>query len=82
MLDTSYLEKLEAYFKSGDLAFDFENGDEERRYAILDFLEKLMDVAEIADELATKLIFKEGFMEQLAGIPENSGNGSGNGSVN
>lgn len=69
MLDIAYLEKLEAYFTSGDLAFDFENGDEERRYAILDFLEKLMDLSEIADDMATKLIFKDGFMQQLAGVP-------------
>lgn len=69
MLDIAYLEKLEVYFTSGDLAFDFEHGDEERRYAILDFLEKLMDLSEMADDLATKLIFKDGFMQQLAGVP-------------
>ncbi len=73
MLNIAYLEKLEAYFSSGDLAFDFEHGDEERRYAILDFLEKLMDLSEIADDLATKLIFKDGFMQQLAGVPAQSG---------
>ncbi len=67
MLDIKYLEKIEAYFSSGDLMFDFENGDEDRRYAILDYLEKLMDLAEQADELATKLIFKDGMLEQLSG---------------
>lgn len=67
MLDISYLEKIEAYFSSGDLAFDFDNGDEERRYQILDYLEKLMDLAELADALATKLIFKDGLLEQLTG---------------
>ncbi len=67
MLDISYLEKIEAYFSSGDLQFDFDNGDEERRYQILDYLEKLMDLAEQADALATKLIFKDGLMEQLTG---------------
>lgn len=68
LLDLAYLEKLEAFFSSGDLAFEFEHGDEEKRHAILEFLEKLMDVADMADELATKLIFKEGYLEMLAGV--------------
>ncbi|GAB6178029.1 hypothetical protein JCM16814_29200 [Desulfobaculum senezii] len=68
ILDMNYLEKLEAYLTSGDLAFDFENADEEQRYAILEFLEKLMDVADEANEQATKLIFKDGYLEALAGV--------------
>lgn len=72
MLDISYLEKIEAYFSSGDLKFDFENGDEERRYMILDYLEKLMDLAEQADALATKLIFKDGMLEQLSGAKKSN----------
>jgi len=67
MINTEYLEKLEHYMTSGDMKFEFDNGTEEKRFEILDFLEKLMDVAEIADEHATKLIFKEGFLDQLAG---------------
>ncbi len=66
-LDLTYLEKLEAFFTSGDLAFEFEHGEEAKRLAILEYLEKLMDLAEIADELATKLIFKDGYLEMLAG---------------
>ena len=66
-LDLTYLEKLEAFFNSGDLAFEFEHGEEEKRLAILEYLEKLMDLADIADELATKLIFKDGYLEMLAG---------------
>lgn len=57
LLDMEYLEKVEKYLESGDLAFDFEHGSEEKKYEILDFLEKLMDVAEKADEVATKSIF-------------------------
>ncbi|SKA76649.1 hypothetical protein [Desulfobaculum bizertense] len=68
LLDMEYLEKLEAYFTSGDLKFDFENGDEDKKFAILEFLEKLMDVAELADEQATKLIFKDGYLEMLSGV--------------
>nr|WP_320172641.1 hypothetical protein [Maridesulfovibrio sp.] len=67
MIDLEYLEKLENYMTSGDMKFEFDNGTEEKRFEILEFLEKLMDVAEIADEYATKLIFKEGMLDQLAG---------------
>jgi len=67
LMDTAYLDKIEAFITSGDMAFEFDNGDEAKRYEILDFLEKLMDLAELADETATKLIFKEGYMEMLSG---------------
>lgn len=65
MLDTAYLDKIAEYFASGDLAFDFENGDQERREMILEYLEKLMDLADQADELATRLIFKGGMLGSL-----------------
>ncbi|MFV0421208.1 hypothetical protein [Oleidesulfovibrio sp.] len=58
MLDFSYLDKLEEYMTSGRMAEDFEYSPEERRHEILEFLERFMDVAELADENATKLIFK------------------------
>ncbi len=67
MFDIEYLNKLENFFDSGDLSFEFEHGDEEKRFAILDFLEKFMEVAEKADGLATKLIFKDGYLELLSG---------------
>ncbi|QLA16937.1 hypothetical protein [Desulfolutivibrio sulfoxidireducens] len=67
MLDPSYLEKIEAYIRSGDLEFDFDNGDDDRKGAILDYLERLMDLAELADETATKLIFK-GSLGAMVGI--------------
>lgn len=65
MLDQAYLDKIGEYFASGDLAFDFEHGDEERRQQILAYLEQLMDLADQADELATKLIFKGGMLQAL-----------------
>ena len=68
MLDSAELDALAEYFASGDLAFDFEHGDEERKQKILEFLEKLMDLADQADELATRLIFKGGMLQQLAGV--------------
>ncbi len=67
LLDLDYLKKIEDFMDSGDLAFEFEHGDEDKRGLILDFLERFMDVAEKADALATKLIFKDGYMEMLAG---------------
>ena len=67
MLDAAYLDTIAEYFASGDLAFDFEHGDEERRQNILECLEKLMDLADQADELATRLIFKGGMLDALSG---------------
>jgi len=66
LLDTAYLERLEDYLISGDLELDFDFAGEEGRGMILEFLEKLMDVAEKADEAATKLLFK-GQLGALAG---------------
>jgi hypothetical protein len=70
MLDQAYLDKLAEYFSSGDLEFDFEHGDEARRQMILECLEKLMDLADQADEKATKLIFKGGMLQAMAGIKD------------
>lgn len=65
MLDVEYLERVKKYFENGDCKFEFENGEEERRLMILDFLEQLMELGEIADELATKLIFKDAYATLL-----------------
>ncbi len=67
LFDVTYLEKIEKFIQSGDLAFEFEHADEAKRFVILEFLEKFMDVAELVDEQATKLIFKDGYMEMLSG---------------
>lgn len=61
MLDIDYLKRVAHYFESGDCKFEFEHGEEERRLLILDFLERLMELGEQADELATKLIFKDAY---------------------
>lgn len=71
VLDMAYLDKLEAYFASGDLEFDFENGDDAERGGMLEFLEKLMDLADTADALATKLIFRDpAFAALMGAAPE------------
>jgi len=65
MLSEKYLNELEQYLKSGDLEEDFEYSSEERRLEILDYLERLMDLAELVDETATKLIFKNTGLGQM-----------------
>lgn len=70
MIDMDYLSRLEQYLTGGDCEFEFDNGDEERRHAILDGLEKLMDIAEHADEIATKLIFKGGLGALVGDTPK------------
>jgi hypothetical protein len=67
LLDAAYLDKLRAYMACGDLAFDFENASEADKGEILDFLESLMDLAELADATATRLIFKDAYLEAAQG---------------
>ena len=69
MLNARYITELQEYLKSGDLAEDFKWSVEERRGEILEFLEMLMDLGELADETATKIIFK-GQLGALMGIPQ------------
>ena len=57
-LNSKYIEELKDYLKSGELEEDFKWSVEERREEILGFLELLMDLGEIADETATRIIFK------------------------
>jgi len=68
LVDPAYLSKLRQYFESGDLAFDFENAGDADKGEILDFLESLMDLAELADATATRLIFKDAYMEAVEGV--------------
>lgn len=58
MLTVNDLEELETYMRSGELEADFEDGCENDRFYLLELLEKLMDVAELADATATRLIFR------------------------
>ena len=52
------LEELETYMRSGELEADFKDGCENDRFYLLELLEKLVDVAELADATATRLIFR------------------------
>lgn len=67
MLNVKYIADLEEYLKSGNLEEDFKWSADERRGEILEFLEKLMDLGELADETATHIIFK-GQLGALMGI--------------
>ena len=58
MITVKDLEKLEAYMRSGELETDFTDGCENDRYYLLELLEKLMDMGELADTTATRLIFR------------------------
>ncbi len=60
-LNLAYLAELEEYLVSGRFAEDFSYSSEERRHEMLEFMEKLMDVAEHADGVATKIIFRNAF---------------------
>lgn len=67
VLNIKYLEELEEYMDSGYMAEDFGFSPEERRYEMLAFLEKLMDLGEKADAVATKVIFKDSQLGLLSG---------------
>ena len=56
----------EQAMKLAELETDFKDGCENDRYYLLELLEKFMDVAELADETATKVIFR-GQIGLLAG---------------
>lgn len=58
MLNMQDLLEFEDAIKSGRLEDCFRNGTEESRYQILELLEKFMDVSELVDEAATRMIFR------------------------
>lgn len=58
MLTMKDLNEFENYIKSGRLEAEFLIGSEPFRIETLELLEKLMDVAELADAAATRLIFR------------------------
>lgn len=58
-LHHAYLLELEEYMKSGKFQEDFMYSPEERRIEMLNFLEALMDLGDLADETATRIIFRK-----------------------
>ncbi len=67
MITEKTLKEFQEYMQSGRMAEDFEYSGEERRMEMLDMLELFMDVAELADETATKLIFKNSQLGEMFG---------------
>ena len=65
MLTVKDLESLEAYINSGQLEQDFKDGCENDRFYLLELLEKLMDVAELADAKEKLLALQARFREAM-----------------
>jgi hypothetical protein len=70
ILNEQYILELKQYLGSGDLEEDFEHSAEDRRLEMLDFLEKLMELGEAADETATRIIFKKTQLGTMAGLKD------------
>lgn len=58
MLKLQELTELENYIRSGKLEKDFHDGCENDRQYLLELMEKLMVLGELADEAATRLIYR------------------------
>lgn len=66
-LNLNYLLELYQYMSGGGMALDFSCSSEERRLEILEFLDKLMDLGEMADQVASEMIFRDSQLGLLAG---------------
>ena len=66
--DLKYLEEVEQALASGRIEKDFKYGSQAKKEEILDFLQRLMDLADAADEVATRIIFKDSYLGVLAGV--------------
>ena len=62
------LDALEKHLGSGDLECAFESAARDEKYRILDFLERLMDLGDMADKIATKVLLKDTYLEMFAGV--------------
>ena len=58
MLEIKKLENFANFIRSGALEEKFKCSSEANRYEILELLEKLMELGELADECATRLIYR------------------------
>lgn len=70
MLKLEELAELETYLRSGELEKDFQYGCENDRNTLLELLEKLMDLGELADEAATRIIYRGLNPALLKGKPD------------
>ncbi len=67
MLDFKAVERIKEYLE-GNFKEDFEYSVQDRRYEMLEFLEQVIELGELADEVAGAVIFK-GQLGAMAGIP-------------
>lgn len=58
MLTITGMNEFIEYMKSGQLEKDFFESGEFQKGEILELLEKIMDAGDVADEIATKLIYR------------------------
>lgn len=58
MIAADDLSEMESYLSSGRFEADFRAADEKRRHEMLEILEKLMDLGEIADRVGTAIIYR------------------------
>ena len=58
MLTIEQLDEFINYLKSGSFEKQFNYSGEMGKGELLELLERLMDAADVADEIATKLIFR------------------------
>jgi uncharacterized protein Yka (UPF0111/DUF47 family) len=70
--DLSYLKALEDALSSGKLEKDFKFAPPAKKEQILELLQLVLDVADLADETATRIIFKDTQLEMLAGVKAQS----------
>lgn len=68
MLQLTDLENFEHYLKSGDFEDHFTYSPAERRFEMLELLEKFMDIADTADEVATRILLQGSPLGQMAGL--------------
>ncbi|MEG2173089.1 MAG: hypothetical protein RRY29_07485, partial [Desulfovibrionaceae bacterium] len=61
------VEAFKAYLNSGEFEDHFAYSPEDRRFEMLELLEKIMDLSDVADAVATRIIFKSGTLTQLTG---------------
>lgn len=67
VLRMDYLLKLEEYMGLGNMTAEFINSGEDRRMEMLEFLEKLMDLGDLADKTASRIIFRNSQLGALMG---------------
>lgn len=70
MLPMDCLREIEELLSNGQLVRDFQDGCENDRFIILEFLEKLMELGEAADAAATEAIFKGAYLELATGTTD------------